>query len=158
MSLIYKYDSFLFLFSPKANYLGVVRTGSLLFLSGHLPYDPPHHTDAQNLIKGKLGKDVSIEKGQLAAKYCAVALLGSLKDNINSWEHVKRIVKVTGYVNCVDGYEPISSVMDGASDLFVNVLGKQKGLHARAAIGVASLPYNAAVEVEMVVELDDQFA
>jgi enamine deaminase RidA (YjgF/YER057c/UK114 family) len=129
-----------------------------MFLSGHLPYDPPSQSAAETLIKGKVGKDLTLEDGQKAAKYCAVALLGTLKDNINSWEHVRKIVRITGYVNCVEGYEPLSKVVNGASDILVDVLGENRGLHARSAIGVASLPYGAAVEVEMVVELDDQFA
>lgn len=129
-----------------------------MFVSGHLPYNPPHQNAADTVMKGKVGKDVTQEQATLAAKHCAVALLGTLKDNINSWEHVRRIVRLTGYVNCIDGYEPLSEVVNGASDLIVDVLGENKGLHARSAIGVASLPYNASVEVEMIVELDDQFA
>lgn len=110
------------------------------------------------LVKGKVGKDITKEEGIKAAQYCAVALLGTLRDHINTWEHVRRIVRLTGYVNCPEGYEPIPEVIDGASDLIVDVLGEYRGLHARSAVGVASLPYNAAVEVEMIVELDDQFA
>lgn len=143
---------------PKANYLGVVRSGSLMFVSGHLPYDPPSQSAQETLMKGKVGKDVTIEDGTKAAKYCAVALLGTLKDHINSWEHVRKIVRITGYVNCVDGFEELPTVINGASDLLVDVLGEHRGLHARSAIGVASLPYGCSVEVEMVVELDDQFA
>jgi len=109
-------------------------------------------------MKGKVGKDATTEDGVKAAKYCAVALLGTLKDHINSWEHVRKIVRITGYVNCVEGYESLPTVVNGASDLLVDVLGEHRGLHARSAIGVAALPYGASVEVEMVVELDDQFA
>lgn len=144
--------------SPKANYLGIARSGSLMFISGHLPYNPPSQSEMSTLVKGKVGKDVTKEDGAKAAQYCAVALLGTLRDHINNWDHVRKIVRVTGYVNCPDGYEPISEVINGASDLIVDVLGEQRGLHARSAVGVASLPFNAAVEVEMIVELDDQFA
>lgn len=129
-----------------------------MFVSGHLPYNPPSQHASDTIVKGKVGKEVSKEEGIKAAQYCAVALLGTLRDHVNNWEQVRRIVRLTGYVNCPEGFEPISEVIDGASDLIVDVLGENRGLHARSAIGVASLPFNASVEVEMIVELDDQFA
>lgn len=130
----------------------------MVFLSGHLPYNPPHKQDAQNLIKGKVGKDITVEAAQIAARNCALGLLGTLRDNTNNWEHVRRIVKVTGYVNSVEGFEHSGTVLNGASDLIVQLLGEHRGLHTRTAIGVTALPLNVAVEVEMIAELDDQFA
>jgi len=131
-----------------ANYVKSVRTGNLVFLSGHVSSRP----DGTG-ITGKLGKDLATEQGYEAAKLCAIALLSSLKAEIGDLNKVKRVVKVLGMVNSAPEYIEQSKVMNGCSDLLVNLFG-DKGKHARSAVGMAALPSNYAVEVEMVVEIE----
>lgn len=83
-----------------------------------------------------MGKDISTQDGYNAAKACVVAILGTLKENTNDWDHVKRIVKVQGYVNCAEGFKEISTVMNGASDTLCQVLGDEKGQHARSGMSL----------------------
>ena len=133
---------------PIANYVKAVRTGNLLFLAGH----GPTKADGSN-ITGKVGKDLTLEQGYEAARQTAVSLLSTLKNEIGDLNRVKRIVKVTGWVNCHSDFTDQPRVMNGCSDLLVEVFG-EKGKHARAALGANALPMNIAVEVEMVVELN----
>ena len=132
---------------PTANFVRAVRTGNLIFLAGHGPQKPDGTS-----VTGKLGKDVSIEEGQAAARYVAITLLSALKDEIGDLDRVQRIVKVHGMVNGTAEFTDQPKVMNGFSDFMVEVFG-EKGKHARAAVGMASLPGNIAVEVEMVVEV-----
>jgi enamine deaminase RidA (YjgF/YER057c/UK114 family) len=133
---------------PIANYVKAVRTGNLVFLSGHGP------TNSEGvLITGKLGSDLTVEQGQEAARITGIALLSSLKAEIQDLNKVRRIVKVTGMVNADSGFIQHPQVINGFSDLMVEVFG-DKGKHARAAIGMGSLPGNMAVEIEMVVEVE----
>lgn len=133
---------------PVANYVNCVRSGNLLFLSGKGPADP-----AGNYITGKLGKDVSIEQGQEAARLTAINQLAVLKAELGDLGKVKQIVKVLGMVNSDPDFRDHPKVIDGFSELMVTVFG-EKGKHARSAIGVCSLPMNIAVEVEMIVEAE----
>ncbi len=133
---------------PIANYVKYVKTGNLIFLSGHGPSAP----DGSN-ITGKLGKDMTIEQGYEAAKITALSLLATLKDAIGDLSKVKRIVKVNGYVNCLPDFTDHPKVINGCSDFLVLVFG-DKGKHARAAMGMVALPNNIAVEIEMVVEVE----
>lgn len=134
--------------APVANYVPAVRSGSLLFLAGHIPRDA-----AGKVLAGKVGRTATLEDAQAAARQTALALLATLKRELGDLGRVKRIVRVGGFVNAVDDFQSQSQVMNGCSDLLVAVFG-ERGKHARAAIGVASLPLGAVVEVEMVVEVE----
>jgi enamine deaminase RidA (YjgF/YER057c/UK114 family) len=131
-----------------ANYVKAVRTGNLVFLSGHVS----NRADGTG-IKGKLGKDLTIEQGYEAAKLSAIGLLSSLKAEIGDLNKVKRIVKVLGMVNSAPEFVDHPKVVNGCSDLLVKLFG-DKGKHARSAVGVAALPSDYAVEVEMIVEVE----
>lgn len=131
-----------------ANYVKAVRTGNLIFLSGHVS----NRADGTG-IKGKLGKDLTIEQGYEAAKLSAIGLLSSLKAEIGDLNKVKRVVKVLGMVNSTPEFPDHPKVVNGCSDLLVKIFG-DKGKHARSAVGVAALPSDYAVEVEMIVEVE----
>lgn len=134
---------------PVANYVGAVKTGNLVFLSGKISKDK-----AGNLIRGKLGKDLTIEQGYEAARTCGIAQLSTLKAELGDLNKVVRIVKVSGFVNSTPDFTDQSKVVNGFSDLMVEVFG-ERGKHARAAVGMASLPLGVACEVEMIVEVQD---
>jgi enamine deaminase RidA (YjgF/YER057c/UK114 family) len=135
--------------SPIANYVNYVRTGNLIYFSGTGP-----SVEEQGYIKGKLGKDLTIEQGQEAARITGINLIAKLKSAIGDLNKVKRIVKVLGMVNCTENFTDQPKVMNGFSDLMVAVFG-EKGKHARSAVGMAALPMNMAVEIEMIVEVED---
>ena len=135
--------------SPVANYLNAVRTGNLVFLAGKGPRTP----DGE-LITGKLGQDLSVEKGYEAARAVAILQLAVLKKELGDLKRIKRVVKVLGMVNATPDFTDHPEVINGFSDLIVEVLG-EKGKHARAAVGMGSLPRNIAVEIEMIVEVED---
>ena len=135
---------------PVANYVPAVRTGNLVFLSGHGPFK-----EDGSLITGKVGADLSTEQGYEAARRIAIGLLGSLKAEIGDLDKVKRVVKLLGLVNCTSEFTDQPKVINGASDFFVEVLG-DKGKHARSAVGSNALPLNIAVEIEMIVEVEDK--
>lgn len=134
---------------PVANYVNAVRVGNLLFLAGKGPTKP----DGSN-ITGKVGKDLTIEQGYEAARLTAINHLAVLKAELGSLNKVKRIVKVLGMVNCTDDFKDQPKVINGYSDLMVEIFG-EKGKHARSAVGMYALPLNIAVEVEVVVEVED---
>ncbi len=135
--------------APVANYVNAVRTGNLIFLSGKGPLQ----ANGEN-ITGKLGYDLDIDQGYAAAKITAVNQLSALKAAVGNLNKVKRIVKVLGMVNATSTFTDHPKVINGFSDLMVSVFG-DKGKHARAAVGMGSLPGNIAVEIEMIVELYD---
>jgi enamine deaminase RidA (YjgF/YER057c/UK114 family) len=132
---------------PLANYVHVVRSGNLLFLAGKGPSKPDG-----TYITGKVGKDLSIEEGKKAARLTAINQLAVLKAELGNLDKVKRIVKVLGMVNCEADFKDHPKVINGFSDLFVEVFG-EKGKHARSAVGMSSLPNNMAVEIELIVEI-----
>ena len=134
---------------PVANYVHAVRTGNLVFLAGHGPAE----SDG-TYITGKVPSAVSIEEGYEAARVTAIALLSSLKAEIGELSKVKRIVRVFGMVNSEADFTEQPAVINGASDLFVEIFG-DAGRHARAAVGMVSLPIGISVEIEMVVEVED---
>nr|CAE28578.1 Endoribonuclease L-PSP [Rhodopseudomonas palustris CGA009] len=134
--------------SPVANYVGFVRTGNLLVVSGQVCFDGAGKLVAQ----GKLGADVSIEQGNAAARACAINLLAQLKAALGDLDKVVRVVRLGGFINSTPDFVDGPKVMNGASDLMVAVFG-DKGRHARTTVGVASLPANAAVEVEGLFEV-----
>jgi len=132
---------------PKANYVHAVRTGNLIFLAGKGPSN-----EKGKSIKGKLGKDLDIDEGYTAARLVGVRQLSVLKAELGNLNKVKRIVKVKGMVNAISEFTDHPKVINGYSDLMVEVFG-DRGKHARAAVGMGSLPSNIAVEIEMVVEV-----
>lgn len=134
---------------PVANYVTAVRTGNLIFLAGKGPSRPDG-----TYITGKLGKDLTIEQGYAAARLTAINQLAALKAALGSLDKVKRIVKVLGMVNSDPDFKDHSKVINGFSDLIVEVFG-DKGKHARSAVGMCSLPMNMAVEIELIVEVED---
>lgn len=133
--------------TPAASYVHAVRTGNLLFLAGKGPKKP----DGKNIV-GKLGADLTIEEGYEAARFAGINQLAVLKSELGNLNKVKRIVKVKGMVNATLDFKDQSKVINGYSDLMVSIFG-EKGKHARAAVGMGSLPGNMAVEVEMIVEV-----
>lgn len=133
--------------SPVANYVNAVQTGNLLFLAGK----GPKKEDGE-YITGKVGEDLTVEEGYEAARLVAINQLAVLKAELGDLNRVKRIVKVLGMVNCAPGFGDQPEVVNGFSDLMVEVFG-ERGKHARAAVGMASLPRGIAVEVELVVEV-----
>jgi len=134
---------------PVANYVKAVRTGNLVFLSGHGPDRPEG-----GLVTGKVGSDLTLEEGRDAARLTAISLLSSLKAEIGDLNRVQRVVKVTGMVNAEPDFTQQPQVINGFSDLMVEVFG-ERGKHARAAVGMGSLPSNIAVEIDAVVEISD---
>ena len=130
---------------PKANYVHAVRTGNLIFLAGKGPSNEKGES-----ITGKLGKDLDIDEGYAASRLVGVRQLSALKAELGNLNRVKRIVKVKGMVNAIPEFTDHPKVINGYSDLMVEVFG-ERGKHARAAVGMGSLPSNIAVEIEMVV-------
>lgn len=134
--------------APVANYVRAVRTGSLVFLAGHGPLEPEG-----GYVTGKLGRDLTIDQGYRAARLTGIALLASLKAEIGSLDRVRRVVRVEGMVNSTPEFTDQPKVINGCSDLLVEVFG-ERGKHARSAVGMASLPIGIAVEIQMVVEVE----
>ena len=132
---------------PGGSYVPAIRAGTLLFTAGQLPFK-----EGGLLYTGKVGREVSVEDAKEAARRCTLNALAAVKSEVGL-ENVRRIAKVTGYVASTEGFTGQPEVMNGASDLIGDLFG-DSGLHARTAVGVAELPLNAPVEVELVVELD----
>ncbi|HUE75573.1 MAG TPA: RidA family protein [Chloroflexota bacterium] len=133
---------------PVANYVGAVRVGNLVFVSGHGPAK-----DGQLIFKGKVGRDLDVETAYQSAQLVALNLLASLKAEIGDLDRVTRVVKLLGMVNCLPDFDRQPEVINGASDLLVHVFG-ERGVHARSAVGMGSLPRNISVEIEMIVEIE----
>jgi enamine deaminase RidA (YjgF/YER057c/UK114 family) len=134
--------------SPVANYVGFVRTGNLLIVSGQVCFDG----QGKLIAKGKLGAGVSIEQGVAAARGCGINLLAQVKAALGDLDKVVRVVRLGGFVNSAPDFIDGPKVLNGASDLMVAAFG-DKGRHARSTIGVAALPGDAAVEVEGMFEV-----
>ena len=133
---------------PVGVYKPMVVVDTLAYLSGHGPLRPD-----KTLITGKVGAELTLEQGKLAARQTGLALLATLKAQLGSLNKVARVVKVLGMVNASPNFEEHPLVINGASELFVSVWGPEAGVGARSAVGMASLPSNIAVEIEMIVEL-----
>ena len=134
--------------SPIANYVPFVASGNLLVVSGQICFG----ADGKLVAKGQLGGAVSIEAGQQAARACAVNLLAQVKAAIGDLDKVARVVRLGGFINSAPGFTEGPKVMNGASDLMVEVFGDE-GRHARVTVGVSALPADAAVEVEGLFEI-----
>lgn len=132
--------------APRHAYVPATRLGDMLFLSGKTPKE-----GGRLVTTGRLGAELGVPEGSRAARVAAVSALASLEAEVGL-QHVERILKLTGYVASADGFFEQSAVVDGASELFADVLG-DAGRHARTAIGVASLPGNAPVELDLIVEV-----
>ncbi len=128
---------------PVANYVNAVRTGNLLFLAGKGPASG---------VAGIVGKDITVEQAYGHARTTGLNLMAVMRDELGSLDRVKRIVKVLGMVNAVPGFTDQPKVINGCSDLFVEVFG-ERGKHARSAVGMGSLPNNIPVEIEVIVEI-----
>jgi enamine deaminase RidA (YjgF/YER057c/UK114 family) len=135
--------------APKAaaNYVPAVLSGSMLYISGQLPL-----AGGELTCKGRLGEDVAIEDAAKAAKLCIINALAQAKAELGSLDRIVRVVKLVGFVSSAPGFGEQPKVVNGASDFLVDALG-DKGRHARSAIGVAALPFGAAVEVEAIIEV-----
>jgi len=134
---------------PGGNYVPGVRVGNLLFLSGH----GPGRVDGVPSARGKVGRDLSIEDGYKVAREVGINLLGTAKALLGSLDKVKRVVKVLGMVNSAEGFGDQPKVINGFSDLMVEVFGEH-GRHARSAVGMAELPSGIPVEIEMILEVE----
>jgi enamine deaminase RidA (YjgF/YER057c/UK114 family) len=130
------------------NRMGAVRTGNLVFVSGHMPTDPA-------LLVGKVGIAFTLEQGYLAARSTALNCFASVKALLGSLDKVKRVVKLLGFVNVSAGFCNPSAVIDGASDLILELWGEERGRHARSAVGMFELTRVQPVEIEMVLEVED---
>lgn len=130
--------------APVASYVRTVRHGDCIYVSGQLPL-----LDGELVAAGKVGDAVSLENGTEAARQCAINAISALKDEIGELSRITRIIKITGFVASDPSFSSQPQVINGASDLFVSVFG-EIGRHARSAVGVASLPLDASVEVEVI--------
>ena len=128
---------------PSPNRQGCVPVGDMAFLSGH----GPHHDGMDIVRAGKLGVDLTVEQGYRAAQASALAMLATLEEFLGDLDRVQRVVRLLGMVNCAPDFEQMPQVIDGASDLFFELFGPDRGCHARAAVGMASLPRNQPVEI-----------
>lgn len=133
--------------APAANYAPFMQSGNLLLTSGQLPLK-----DGKLVVTGLLGRDADVDAGKEAAKYCAINILAQAKAALGDLEKIKRIVKITVFVASDPGFTEQHLVANGASDFLVAAVG-ERGKHARSAVGVASLPLNAAVEIEAIIEI-----
>jgi len=134
--------------APAANYVPTVQTGNLLFVSGQVPFGP----DGKIQFVGKVGDDMDTDTGKDAARLCAINILAQAKAALGDIDRITRCVKLTGFVNSTPDFTGHPTVINGASDLIAEALG-EKGSHARAAVGMASLPLGVAVEVEAIFEV-----
>ena len=134
------------LFPPAANYLACSQLGSALYVGGHGPIN------GDEMVVGKVGADLTLEEGRRAARMTGLSILATLEHELGDLDRVARIVKVFGMVNVAPGFDRMPAVIDGCSDLFVEVFG-EAGRHTRSAVGLAELPFGIAVEIELIAEL-----
>ena len=132
--------------APIASFVPAVQTGNLLFVSGHASM-----RGDQGLF-GKVGRDVTVEQAYTGAREVAIDMLGTIRDALGDLDRVRRVVKLLGMVNSAEDFTDQPKVINGASDFLIEVFG-ERGRHARSAVGMAQLPKNAAVEIEMIVEI-----
>jgi len=135
--------------SPVGNYVGAVRVGNLLFVSGH----GPRQLHDDSMMAGKVGRDLTTEQAYEVAKSVMLNCLASVKREVGDLDRIKRIVKLLGMVNCTETFTEHPQVINGASDLLVALYG-EAGRHARSAVGMQQLPMSIPVEIEMIVEVD----
>lgn len=131
---------------PAGSYIPVVTSGNLAFVSGQIPMQ-----DGKVLFAGKVPTEKSIEDAQNAARLCAVNILAQLKANLGNLDRITKIVRVSGFVNCTPEFSEHPKVINAASDMFFEIFG-EKAKHSRIAVGVANLPLNSTVEIDMIAE------
>ena len=136
---------------PSANRQGCVRVGDVVFVSGH----GPHHPGMDIVRRGKLGAELSVEQGYEVAEACGLSILATLRAELGDLDRVRQVVRLMGMVNCTPEFELMPKVVDGASDLFFELFGPERGRHARAAVGMASLPRQQPVEISAEFEVTD---
>jgi enamine deaminase RidA (YjgF/YER057c/UK114 family) len=135
--------------APVAAYVPAVKSGNLVFTAGQLPV-----VDGKLVKEGKVGSDVSTEDAKELAQICALNALAAIS-LVADLDQIERVVRVGGFVNCAPGFIAIPGVVNGASELLIKVFGDVNGKHARTAVGVAELPLNAPVEIEVIVRIKD---
>ena len=135
--------------APVAAYVPAVKTGNLVFTAGQLPV-----VDGKLVLTGKVGSDVTPDDAKKMAEICALNALAAIS-LVEDIDQIEKIVRVGGFVNGIPGFVAIPAVVNGASELLIKLFGDVNGKHARTAVGVAELPLNAPVEIEMVVQLKD---
>ncbi len=133
---------------PMGVYKPLVLIGNMAYVSGHGPLKPD-----KTLITGRVGDDLDLEAGKLAARQVGLAILATLRAQLGSLDRVQRLIKVLGMVNCTPGFRDHPQVINGCSELFADVFGKENGIGARSAVGMGSLPGNIAVEIEAIFEI-----
>ena len=133
-------------FPPVANYLSCSRLGDVLYVGGHGPID------GTRAVVGKVGTDLTLQQGREAARVCGLSMVATMRAELGDLDRVKRIIKVYGMVNVAPGFDNTPAVIDGCSDVLVEIFG-DAGRHTRTAIGVAALPFGIAVEIELIAEV-----
>src|SRR5436305_3476443 len=133
-------------FPPAGNYVGCVVDGFLVYVGGHGPID------GERIVRGKVGADVSLEQAREAARMTALSMLATLEAELGDLDRIERIIKVFGMVNCAPGFNQTPAVLDGCSDLLVELFG-DAGRHTRSAVGMAELPFDISVELELIARL-----
>ena len=133
---------------PPVTIRNMVLAGNLAFVSGHLP-----RRGDNSVIAGRVGEDLDVNAGKAAARQVGLAILATLRHELGSLNRVRRVVKVLGMVNCPSGFRDQPAVINGCSELFIQVFGEDNGKGARSAVGMSSLPGNAAVEIEAIFEI-----
>lgn len=136
--------------APMGVYKPYLIDGKYLYLSGHGPVQ-----DDKSLIVGRVGDDVDLEQGKLAAKQVGLTMLSTIKSGLGSLNRVKRVIKVLGMVNCTADFEKHPYIINGCSELFAQIWGEENGVGVRSAVGMGSLPGNIPVEIEALFELHD---
>ena len=132
---------------PVANYLGCKRVGDLLYVGGHGP------VTASGVVRGKVGGTISLEEARAAARATALSMLATVRAELGTLDRVRQIVRVFGMVNCAPGFNRTPEVIDGCSDVLVAIFG-DAGRHTRSAVGLAELPFDICVEIEMVAQVE----
>ncbi len=133
-------------FPPAGNYLGCVVQDDLVYVGGHGPID------GERLVRGKVGADLTLDEARQAARLTALSILATLQEQLGDLDRILRMVKVFGMVNVAPGFNQTPAVIDGCSDLLVEVFG-EAGRHTRSAVGLAELPFDIAVEIELIARL-----
>jgi enamine deaminase RidA (YjgF/YER057c/UK114 family) len=134
--------------TPMGVYKPCLIDGKYLYLSGHGPFK-----NDKSLIIGRIGKDMDIEEGKLAARQVGLSMLSTIKANLGSFNRVKRVIKILGMINCVEDFERHPYVINGCSELFAEIWGTENGVGVRSAVGMGTLPDNIPVEIEAMFEL-----
>ena len=134
--------------SPLGVYKPCLIDGKYLYVSGHGPF-----RNDKSLIIGRVGKELNIDEGKLAARQVGLTILSTIRNNLGSFDKIKRVIKVFGMVNCISEFEKHPYVINGCSELFAAVWGEENGIGVRSAVGMGSLPDNIPVEIEALFEL-----